>query len=224
LIGFILIPLQLLLFRPVLSIFCLASVALGVVLKRKLNFPQRFFIFLFICMGIYFLEPIMSSTDKFLLGDTASMLEIKEIEGMVKGSVSFTYLVNALSSIFGPFPTLSSQKVHLSFFTPGLIFKILISVPFCFGVIYIFKNNFYKIYPMIAFALLEMLSLTYILESLELRKSLPHFPLVYIVAFTFIYQYDGKIFISFKTYSWYKKMFNVVAFVLCVLIVYWNFR
>ena len=222
--GIILMPLLILFFRPVLSIFCLLSIAMGVLLKRKLTAPQIIFLFMVMFAGIYFLETISSSTDKYLLGGTSSMLEIKEMEGMVKGSVSFTYLVNTLSSMFGPFPTLLSSKAHLSIFAPGLIFKVLLSVAFWFGVIYVIQAKLNKTYPMLVFILLEICSLTYILEALELRKSIPHFPLVYIIAFIFIYKYDTSKLLNLKSHLFYKKSFNIVGFILCLLMVYWNFR
>ncbi len=222
--GVILMPLLLLLFRPVLSMFCLLSVALGVVLNRKLSVPKIIFLFIVLFAGMYFLEPILGSTDKFLLGGTESMLEIKEMEGMVKGSVAFTYLVNTLSSMFGPFPSLLSTKVHLTFYAPGLIFKIFISVIFWFSIIYIIKNRLNKTYPMIVFIILEMVSLTYILEALELRKSIPHFPLMFIIAFIFIYKFDSHQLINIKNHLLYKKSFNILSFALCALIIYWNFR
>jgi hypothetical protein len=222
--GVILMPILILLFRPVLSIFCLLSVTLTVVLKRKLSVPQLIFLFLVVFAGIFYLEPLINSTDKFLLGGTKSMLEIKEIEGMVKGSVSFTYVVNSLSSMFGPFPTLASVKTHLCFYAPGLIFKILLSVIFWFGLIEIVKKREYLLYPMLIFIMLEIGSLTYILEALELRKSLPHFALIYIVAFMFIFNFDHRQLNSLKSHLFYKKSFNLIAFFLCVLMIYWNFR
>ncbi len=222
--GLILVPLALLLFRPVLALFCLVSVAMGILLKRKFSAPQLVFVFAAMFAGIYFLETILSSTDKFLLGGTDRMLEIKEMEGMVKGSIPFTYLVNILSSMFGNFPSLLSSKVHLTFFAPGLIFKIFISVAFWFGVIHVVKTKMNKTYPMLVFMLAEAVSLTYILEALELRKSIPHFPLVYIIAFIFIYKYDHNQLITIKNHLFYKKSFHVVSLVLCLLIVYWNFR
>lgn len=222
--GLILVPLALLLFRPVLSLFCLVSIAMGILLKRKFSAPQLFFVFAAMFAGIYFLETIVSSTDKFLLGGTDRMLEIKEMEGMVKGSVPFTYLVNILSSMFGNFPSLLSSKVHLTFFAPGLIFKIFISIAFWFGVIHIVKTKMNKTYPMLVYILAEAVSLTYILEALELRKSIPHFPLVYIIAFIFIYKYDHNQLTNIKSHLFYKKSFHVVSIVLCLLIVYWNFR
>ncbi len=220
----ILMPLLILLFRPVLSLFCLVSIALGVLLKRKLTVPQLLFIFIVVFAGIYYLELIISSTDKFLLGDTQSMLEIKEMEGMVKGSVSFTYLVNTLSSLFGPFPTILSTKPHLCFFAPGLIYKILISLAFWFGVITVYKSKLTKAYPLFLFAIIEMISLTYILEALELRKSLPQFPLMYIIAFVFIYRFDKHLLSNLMKHQLYKKTYHLIAVVLCGLMMYWNFR
>lgn len=217
-------PLLILLFRPVLSIFCLVSIALGVVLKRKLTVPQLLFLFAIVFVGIYYLEVILSSTDKFLLGDTQSMLEIKQMEGMVKGSVSFTYLVNTLSSLFGPFPTVLSSKPHLCFFAPGLIFKIFISLTFWFGVFIVYQSKITKAYPLFLFAILEMASLTYILEALELRKSLPQFPLMFVVGFIFIYRFDKHLLKNLKQHLLFNKSYNRIAMALCLLIIYWNFR
>lgn len=218
------ITLSLLFFRPVLAGFCLISLVLGIVLKRKLSGLQVLFIVVAVLAGIYFLETVMSSADRFLLGGTESMLENKEMSGMVKGGVFFTYLVNILSSLFGPFPTLLSSKAHLSFFAPGLLFKLFVSLAFWFGCIHIIKIRLYKAYPMLIFIILEMASLTYILESLELRKSIPHFPLVYIVAFIYIYKFDRNQLLTVKNHLFYKKSFHVLGFILCALTLYWNFR
>lgn len=222
--GLIVTPLLIMMFRPVLSLFCLASLAIGIAFRKKLTVPQLVFLVGVMLAGIYFLEPIIGSTDKFLLGGTESMLEIKQMEGMIKGSVSFSYLVNTLASMFGPFPSLLSSKVHLTFFAPGLIFKVFVSIGFWFGVVHILKAKMTQAYPMLFFVLVEMASLTYILEALELRKSLPHFPLVYIVAFIFIYRFDHNQLLTVKNHLLYKKSFQVMSIVLCFLMVYWNFR
>jgi hypothetical protein len=222
--GLVLVPLLLMLFRPVLAMFCILSVVVGLVLKKKLTVPQLILLIFMVIATLYYTDAIMGSTDKFLLGGTDAMLEIKEMEGMVKGSVSFTYLVNTLSSMFGPFPSIVSTKTHLSFYAPGLIFKILLSLAFWFGVVHIIRIRLYRTYPMLIFALVEMASLTYILEALELRKSLPHFPLVYIIAFIFVFQFDHNQLITIKNHLFYKKSYNILALVLCILVVYWNFR
>ena len=218
------IALSLLLFRPVLSIFCLVSLSMGVVFGKKKSGFQLLFLLIVVAGGIYFLETIRSSTDKFLLGGTESMLEIKQMEGLVKGSVSFTYLVNTLSSMFGPFPGVLSSKPHLMFFAPGLVFKAFLSVAFWFGFIHVIRTKTNYVYPLLFFTIIEMVSLTYILEALELRKSLPHFPLVYIVAFIFIYKFDQRQLLTVKNHLLYKKTFQAASLVLCFLMVYWNFR
>lgn len=220
----VLVPCMLLLFRPVLAMFCLLSVGMGILLRRKLSVPQVLLLIAGALAGMYFMEKIVSSTDKFLAGGTESMLEIKEISGMVKGSISFTYFVNTLSSMFGPFPSLLSSKVHLMFYAPGLIFKVFISVAFWFGVIHCIRIRMSRMYPILIFVIVEMASLTYILEALELRKSLPHFPLVYIIAFIFIYKFDHNQLLTVKNHLLYKKSFHVACLVLCGLMVYWNFR
>lgn len=220
----LLIALSLLLFRPVLVVFCLISIVLGVLLKRKLTAVQVFFIIAAVLVGVYFLETVMSSADRFLLGGTASMLENKEMSGMIKGSVTFTYVVNILSSLFGPFPSLLSSKAHLTFFAPGLLFKLFVSLAFWFGCIHIIKIRLHKTYPILVFIILEMVSLTYILEGLELRKSIPHFPLVYIVAFIYIYKFDHNQLLTVRNHLFYEKSFHVLGFILCALTLYWNFR
>lgn len=222
--GLVLVPLLLLLFRPVLSIFCLVSIAMGVLLKRKFSISQLLFLFAAFLTGIYFLDTILSSTDKFLLGGPDRMLEIKEMEGMVKGSIPFTYLVNILSSMFGCFPSLMSSKVHLTFYAPGLIFKVFISLAFWFGVVHLIKTRMSQAYPMLIFIIAEMISLTYILEALELRKAMPHFPLIYIIGFIFIYRYDHNQLLSIKNHLFHKKSFERISLILCILMVYWNFR
>lgn len=220
----LLIALSLLLFRPVLSMFCLLSLAAGAVFKERRSAGQLVFVLVVFGAGIYFLETIKSSTDKFLLGGTESMLEIKQMEGLVKGSVAFTYLVNTLSSMFGPFPSILSAKAHLMFYAPGLIFKPFVSIAFWLGVIHVIRIRLSTVYPMLFFVIAEMLSLTYILEALELRKSLPHFPLVYIVAFIFMYKFDHRQLLTVSNHLRNQKYFRVAAIVLCFLMVYWNFR
>lgn len=224
LIWMLIISGAILLFRPVLVVFCFVSIGLGTILKRKLNGAQLLFIVAAILAGIFFLETIMVSTDKFLLGGTESMLQNKEMSGMVKGSVAFTYLVNVLSSLFGPFPTLASTKAYLSIFAPGLLLKLFVSLAFWFGCIHLVRIRLIKAYPLLIFVLLEMISLTYILEALELRKSIPHFPLVYIIAFIYIYKSDHNQLLTVKNHLFYRKSFRVLGVVVCMLTLYWNFR
>ena len=152
------------------------------------------------------------------------LIYAKESEGMIIGSLSFTYAVNILAQIIGPLPTLiSAEKISLTFFASGLIYRVLLAFPFWLGIRYIFKTKSYKIYPLVIFVLMEMMALALLLEGLELRKALPHIPIVFIIAFWFLDKYDNKI-IVFKRSKQFKLFFKFSMFLLAMIILFWNFK
>lgn len=157
-------------------------------------------------------------------GDIDQMIAGKESEGMIKGGVIFTYLVNTIAGLIGPFPTLlPNEKTLLSFYAPGLIYKIFISIPFLFGIVYVFIKKKFIYYPIALFVLLEMSSIVFILEALELRKSLPHFPFIYLISFGFISSYaSGEI--NKKRRKSIITIFNFSFIIIFFLILYWNYR
>jgi hypothetical protein len=75
---------------------------------------------------------------------------------------------------------------------------------------------------LIVFPVLEIVSLIFILEALELRKSFPHYPMLYILAFWFMDQeYSHKN----VTMPVHRIWLTHVSFLLfMVTIVFWNFR
>jgi len=145
-------------------------------------------------------------------------------DGMIIGSIPFTYAVNTLSQLIGPLPTVvSSDKIHLMLYGPGLIYRVLLSFPFWLGVKYIYKSKNYILYPLVIFVLMEMSALTIIMEGLELRKALPHLPFVFIIAFWFLDKYDNKILV-FKRPKRFQQLFKISMFILLIMIFYWNFK
>jgi hypothetical protein len=72
------------------------------------------------------------------------------------------------------------------------------------------------------FPLLEASALILILDALELRKSIPHYPMLYIVAFWFLSQE------SLRKVLWHpifvKRFASISLTVLFLFIVFWNFR
>lgn len=215
----------LLLFRPALIFFCIGAVVLGLVLQRKKGMSGAIVIILAFAsiIGLY---PIFESTyDRFLMGgDFNQMLTSKE--SMIKGSTQFTYAVNLLAQLIGPLPTISPDtKVMLSFFSAGLIYKVLLSILFWAGVHYVFKLKAEMLYPLIFFAFFEMISLLLILEGLELRKSLPHFPMIYIIAFWFMDQYEStENFKDIKIRRRINSLFTLSSIAVFFLILAWNIR
>lgn len=217
--------LALLLFRPPLIFFGIGAVGLGIILKRRKGILGVFLVII-VFVGFVGLYPVFESTySRFLRGgDIQGLLMAKE--SMIIGNLQFTYAVNLLAQFIGPLPTISPDtKELLSFFSAGLIYKTLLSVFFWFGVYYVFKLKVEMLYPLIFFILFEMLSLLMILEGLELRKSLPHFALIYIVAFWFMDQFDlKKSFVKLRMRRRIQTIFSLSAVSIFIIILTWNIR
>jgi len=75
---------------------------------------------------------------------------------------------------------------------------------------------------MILFALFEMISLISIIEGLELRKSLPHLPFIYIIAFYYMDMYDLNKLNTRKYLSPIK--INFLLILIFIIILVWNLR
>jgi hypothetical protein len=200
---------------------------MGVVIQRGKGKKGPLLIIL-IFASIIVLRPVFKSTfDSFLRGgDINRVIEVKKSENMVKGSVSFTYAVNLLSQLIGPLPTISSgTKAILSFYSPGLIYRVLLASLFWLGAYYVFQLKLDALYPLIFFAFLEMAALLSILEGLELRKSMPHFFVFYVIAFWFMDHYEsGKKTIISKNRWKIRMVFSLSSVLAFCLVLAWNIR
>lgn len=217
--------LSILLFRPAILFFCVFSIVMATLLTLK----GKVYSFLLLIAGItlvFFLYSYISLvSERYLLGGTEEMLAIKEASGMVKqGSVQFTYMVNILASALGPLPTVLTAKPVLSFFSIGLIYRVFLSTAFWLGVFYAVKNKAVLMYPLLLFIFMEMITLTFILEGLELRKSLPHISFVFVLAFWFLDNYDKQNIGSKSVRRTLKYAWNISSVLFLIIIVYWNYR
>lgn len=217
----------LLLFRPALIFFCLGGVGMGLILQRRKGLTGVFVIVLLFA-GFIALYPVFESTyNRFLMGGDLNRLLLAK-QSMIVGGTQFTYAVNLMAQLIGPLPTISPDVgagPKLSFYPPGLIFKILLSGCFWLGVYYIFKYKFSLLYPLIFFAFFEMISLLLILEGLELRKSLPHFAMIFIIAFWFLDKYDiAGYFRSKRSRQYHRLILNFYCIVIFIVIMIWNIR
>jgi hypothetical protein len=218
-----LIPLML--FRPAILFLILGSILIGNLMKQKRTKMNIIIITIFF-LGLSITSPYLAAIyDTFLGGGMSSVIYSKQVAGMVIGSVQFTYLVNILAALIGPLPTLiPNTKTVLSFFAPGLIYKTLLSIPFLLGVYYIFKKKISLYYPIAIFTLLQMFSLVLIMEGLELRKSITHFPFIYLIAFGYIGLYSGPNQLNRARVIWFKSFLSVSFLAIILIISVWNFR
>ncbi|MEX2567690.1 MAG: hypothetical protein WD431_17215 [Cyclobacteriaceae bacterium] len=215
----------LLLFRPPLLFFCIGSFGLTLLLIKGKGTPSKILLFLGAIVLIASYSYIDIILSRYLSGDIKSMLSTRESAGLVVGNLSFTYLVNILGQMIGPFPSvIPNYRTILSFFSAGLIYRVFLSLALWFGVYAAFKYKVNKIYPLIFFLLMEMLSLTFIVEGLELRKSLPHFPAIYIVSFWALYLYENNIYNTINRHSSFKRYYKLSIIILCIIVIFWNVR
>ena len=218
--------LSILLFRPAITVLILASIFSTLIFSniksRKIFIVLPFFFILFFFTYDY----IGLVINKFIDPDgMASMLQNKEASGMVKLSIPFTIAVNTLAASIGPLPTIiPNTKIVLSFYSVGLIFRVLLSFAFWLGVYYANKNKVYKLFPLIFFVIFESFSLSYILEALELRKSLPHFFAIFLVSFWFLDFFNSKDSLSFKSRKKIIKLFKFSTIIFFLFILIWNLK
>ncbi|BDX37492.1 hypothetical protein CYCD_08470 [Tenuifilaceae bacterium CYCD] len=217
--------LALLLFRPVIVFLCIGALSIGVLLSKKVNTFSLVILVLFFIITIYLSNYISTESSRFIYNSNDELIDIKEKSGMVKGGVLFTYITNIVAATIGPMPTLQpNEKIILSLFSPGLIFRVLIGAVLWFGVFYIIKTREGDIFPLVLFYLLEAASLVYIMESLELRKSLPHFPMIYIISFWFLDKYNNLNHLNSNVKQRIRIIINLSSFLFALLIIYWNYR
>jgi hypothetical protein len=213
-------------FRPPITFLLLAGFGLSIVLNLK-NKIAKGFIFLIIS-GLFFLSfsEISKQQERFIVGDDFDeMMEIKESTGMVKGGVGFSYAVNVIGALIGPLPTFNiNEKTLISFYSPGLYLRTLLGFTFIGGLYYSIKQRNYFLMPIISYTLFEIISLVFILEALELRKSLPHFPFIYIISFYFLYAYDTKAFSWNTKYNFLFKINLMFLLIVLIMVAFWNQR
>jgi hypothetical protein len=211
-------------FRPILIVFILSAIGIGFLIYKRKGLTAKIIFLLIAGLFVSISPDLILIINAYLAGGFEFLIASRESQGMVIGSVPFTYAVNILAQVIGPLPTLiSDSNLPLTIYAPGLIYRVLLAFPFWLGIVYIYKMKNYKIYPLVIFTLMEMFALALVMEGLELRKSMPHIPFVFIIAFWFLDKYDMKE-IVFKRPKRFKQFFKLSMLILAFLIFYWNFR
>ncbi len=217
----LLIPLGLIFFfRPVIIAFLLISFMASYFFKLKSKGYKVFFSIVILLLVSQLYPVLNQERDSFLYGGSlATLIDYNlRFSGLIKGSVGFTYFTNVVSSLFGPFPNFDSENIRLSIFASSLVFKSFLSIFFLLSTITIIRNKIIKLYPLLIFIFLEIISLVLIMEGLELRKSLPHIPVFYILSFWYLYKLDME---EFKKK---KYIINLYFILIVVAMITWNFR
>lgn len=221
-VNAVLVALVFLLFRPALIGIFIGSVGIGIVFQRMRGFQKAGLIIL-ICVGVFISFPFLEAGfNRFLKGgDFELLIAARLVQGQVVGSLPLSYAANVIAQLVGPFPTIIPHDTYQSFFSPGLIFRMMLAIPFWAGVYYIFQKKITHLYPVVFYIAFEMLALSLILEGLELRKSMPHIPLIFIIAFWFMDFYKVRLIGKKKIID---GLFAIYIICMAFLLMIWNFR
>ena len=164
--------------RPLLLVFILLSFILGNLSRNNVNYKFSLYVILVTLFFLYFYNDISYWISYYYRN--GGYVTFSKLSGI--GSYMFTYLT-AIFGIIGPLPSLVFlSNENILFVSSGLLFKSLIFIYFIIGSSFIIKNNIPLAKPMLWFVLIESVSLIMILESFELRLSMPHIALIYLIS------------------------------------------
>lgn len=189
--------LGLLFFRPAVSLFLFVSQGLTLLLMQRRRAVTRYatlgglfvgLLLLWGLMGESFTRYVGASTDQYL-----ARLDYMASEAL---GTRASFVVSCVSALIGPFPSILPKSTpqglsYLSLFAPGLLYRLMLALPFWWGLGRALHRGLVRTFPLFLFPLLEMLSLSLILEGLELRLQMSHLPPVYVFAFWSLYMWDS---------------------------------
>lgn len=135
----------------------------------------------------------------------------------------FDKLVFVLGGLIGPFPRLilsGSELVDKPLYGSGLLFKMMLFLCFWKGFFYSIRKKIFDALPIFIFVLVECLELIVILDSLELRKSLPHVPFFILASFWYIHQVEKKK--DVKSLRRTKYWIGASAVLVFIIVLGWN--
>ena len=204
-------------FRIPLFFFVMASYASYYFFsKNNKNFSLIVFVFA-VLLGCYVFYMMQGYLDRYFVS-FSDLTMYKSHGEQFKGLPPL--LISVISfcvGVIGPLPTMIpyTGSENLSFFASGLTLKLFMGLPFFLGVVYIVRNKIQIIAPLAMFCILEVLSISFLWESFELRKVFPHICFFFLIAFYFLEQKESK---------QYSQVYMLSYSILFVMMLAWNLR
>lgn len=207
-------------FRPAVLAMLIASFGISVLLDRQSNIIRNAIVAtVFFGLFIYLLPQLNRMTETFTSFDKSVSIRRNEFKKKNTSEQTAIY-ASILSSVIGPLPNLIAreEKEANSTYASGLLFKTLISIPFWWGVILVFRKRLSNYYPLVIMSLMGLGSLVYIMEAYELRYHLTYLPFFFVIAFAYL---------SYQDVSAIKRnnvILNWGYLVVIVILLVWNIR
>jgi hypothetical protein len=205
-------------FRVPLVFFILISIGLSEILKNKKRISAVILggiVLVSTLIGtIYFEEKLISYEQKYntVLRERGDRPEDASL--LLRGTA-----VGA--GLFGPFPTIvpAYENEDTAMHAPSLVLKGFLSIYFIFALFFVLKYKDYSFAPLMLFALIHIISLTYLVHTLKMRNQFPAFPFIILGAF-----YTIGILSKHPEHTIIKKIINVCNIcVVPVVFFFWNF-
>ncbi|WP_321332884.1 hypothetical protein [uncultured Bacteroides sp.] len=161
-----------------------------------------------------------SSYDRYLKGGDTEAI-IKRKNKMAKEGGFVNQMADPIAAIAGPFPSIKIKTIKATpLYASGLLYRLLLSVPFLLGSFFIIKEKYFKMYPLVFFFIMSALGVAISAKGLEVRLTTPHLAVAYIVAFWFIAKCDYGQF-SCKISP---KLLHIYFASIALLCLIWNLR
>jgi 4-amino-4-deoxy-L-arabinose transferase-like glycosyltransferase len=210
-------------FRVVVVLFILVSFIINEQLREGKSIKRLYVILLASLASFLFLENYSRHVFKFVrsVDDILTLSAGSESTALSGVSNQFAYMTAIGAGIIGPFPTILPKygSETISLFSSGLILKMFLSVYFVFSIPLAWSQKNAHAIPLIVFCLFQIFGLTYLLESFEVRKALPHIAILILLSvFAFEELKHG-----IKRYRYYsRKIMYVFNIGIALSITLWN--
>lgn len=158
--------------------------------------------------------------DRYLRGGNTEVIMERKNE-LAGGGGIVNQLADPLAAIAGPFPSINITSIKgTPLYASGLLYRFLLSVPFFIGAYCIVKERYVKMYPLVLFFIINAIGVAISVKGLEVRLSMPHLAMMYIVAFWFLARYD------YDKLSWQisHKQLSIYSIGILGLCLLWNLR
>lgn len=209
-------------FRVPVAIFVWVVYATLLYAGFKSNVIRVFAFLFFLLVFVVAFNVIQYSVDRYANGGDVT--------------TSFKYTTTSIfqkltlyaGALIGPFPQLLQVNQELSsksLFGAGVLFKLMLFLPFWKGVIYSIRSKEYLVFPIFIFSIMEMIGLAFAFDGLELRKAMPHVPFFILGAFWFIDKYDADADDKIQQtpyYIMFRQEFNVSMIIVGLITIIWN--
>ncbi len=214
-------------FRPAVTFFFVVAVGVSLLISLNASSVKLYIVaLLFGLVAVVFWNVIGNIWNTYVGSDGNAYYGRLEYMSSESMGVGGSMVISAISAMIGPFPAMlpkvTSEGIsYISLYGPGLIYRLILAFPFWIGVYVCFKNRVIQVLPLMLFTLIEMLSLSFILEGLELRLQIAHMPMVYIFSFWMLYIIDSKQWVPNRLVA---TLFNFWPIAVGMLAILWNFR